>query len=97
MACPHCGDHLIHKRDGALRCCGCGRPRHDLGDVPLLGLLRRHAIVLMTAVLCLPLGLAMAVMQGQRTTAAKPAAELHQGSPDQTALVQIEPMADRGH
>jgi len=97
MACPHCGDHLIHKRDGALLCCGCGRSRHDLDDFPLFGLLRRHAIVLMTSLLCLPLGLAMAAMQGQRTTAAKPAAELQQESPDQTALVPIEPMSDRGH
>lgn len=67
MACPHCGEHLLHKRDGALLCCHCGRVRHDLASVPLLSLLQRHGIVLVVLLLGAPLALGTAAMEGMRS------------------------------
>ena len=47
MACPHCGEHLLHKRDGLLRCCRCNRLRQDLAPaVPFANLVRRTPILL---------------------------------------------------
>jgi uncharacterized Zn finger protein (UPF0148 family) len=67
MACPHCGEHLLHKRDGALLCCRCGHVRHDLASVPLLSLLQRHGILLAVLLLGAPLALGTAAMERMRT------------------------------
>lgn len=66
MACPHCGEHLLHKRDGALLCCRCGHVRHDLASVPLLSLLQRHGIVLALLLLAAPVALGTVAMDGMR-------------------------------
>ena len=67
MACPHCGERLLHKRDGALLCCRCGRVRHDLAFTPLLSSLQRHGIVLAVLLLGAPLALGTAAMEGMRS------------------------------
>jgi hypothetical protein len=67
MACPHCGEHLLHKRDGALLCCRCGHVRHDLASVPLQSLLQRHGILLAVLLLGAPLAMGTAAMEGMRT------------------------------
>ena len=66
MACPHCGEHLLHKRDGALHCCRCGRQRLDLAPGPGLFHLRAHGLVITAGALCLPLALGMALLDGLR-------------------------------
>ena len=76
MACPHCGEHLLHKRDGALLCCRCGRVRHDLASVPLLSLLQRHGIVLAMSLLGAPLALGTAAMEGMRSQVTQLPAEV---------------------
>ncbi len=75
MACPHCGEHLLHKRDGALLCCRCGRVRHDLASVPLLSLLQRHGIVLAVLLVGAPLALGTAAMEGMRSQVTQSSAE----------------------
>ncbi len=75
MACPHCGEHLLHKRDGALLCCRCGRVRHDLASVPLLSLLQRHGIVLAVLLVGAPLALGTAAMEGMRSQVTESSAE----------------------
>lgn len=75
MACPHCGEHLLHKRDGALLCCCCGRVRHDLASVPLLSLLHRHGIVLAVLLVGAPLALGTAAMEGMRSQVTQSSAE----------------------
>ncbi|MFM9101307.1 MAG: hypothetical protein ACKOPS_08205 [Cyanobium sp.] len=68
MACPHCGEHLLHKSERGLACCGCGRPRLDLPlGSPLLKGVRRPGLLLLAGVLCFPLGLGMAALDGIRS------------------------------
>lgn len=63
MACPHCGENLLHKQNDLLLCCGCGRPRFDLPTTsPLLTGLRRHGLVLVAGLLTFPLALGMAAV-----------------------------------
>lgn len=71
MACPHCGEHLLHKRDGTLRCCRCGRTRTDLDGTPLLSLLRSHGLAMLAGLVCLPLAFGMAVLDGVRHNGAE--------------------------
>ena len=67
MACPHCGEHLLHKHDGLLRCCRCNRLRQDLTPgMPLAGLVRRSPILLV-GLLVLPLAFGMATMDRMRS------------------------------
>jgi hypothetical protein len=75
MACPHCGEHLLHKRDGELVCCRCGRPRTDLDASPLLSLLRNHGVAILAGLLCLPLAFGMALLDGTGPTGAEAGAE----------------------
>lgn len=66
MACPHCGEHLLHKRDGVLFCCRCGRARTDLAGMPALSLLRSHGLAIAAALLSLPLAFSMVLLEGLR-------------------------------
>lgn len=68
MACPHCGEHLVHKQAGLLRCCRCNRVRHDLGEpqLPLQGLVR-HLPILLMAVFVLPVVFGMASLDAGRS------------------------------
>jgi hypothetical protein len=95
MACPHCGEHLLHKRDGALLCCRCGRVRHDLASVPLLSLLQRHGIVLAMSLLGAPLALGTAAMEGMRSQVAQlPAEQLQLALPEPLQVSQAR-LAER--
>lgn len=71
MACPHCGEHLLHKRDGALFCCRCGRARTDLEGLPALRLLRSHGLAIAAALLSLPLAFSMVLLEGLRPSGAE--------------------------
>ena len=64
MACPHCGTRLLQNLDGELHCCGCGRPRVDLNATGPFQVLRRHAPLLLAALLCLPLALGITSLEG---------------------------------
>lgn len=76
MACPHCGAHLLHEQQrNLLLCCGCGRARLDLAtEAPLKGL-RRHGPLLLGGLLCLPLALGLAVLDGLRLSGSQSPAE----------------------
>lgn len=71
MACPHCGEHLLHKRDGALFCCRCSRVRADLEAAPVLKLLRSHGLAIVAALLCLPLACSMVLLDRLEPSAAE--------------------------
>ena len=67
MACPYCGEHLLHKRDGWLRCCRCDRVRQDLSPaLPLQGLIR-HLPILLIGLLVLPVTFGMAHIDAGRS------------------------------
>jgi hypothetical protein len=89
MACPHCGEHQLHKSDGALRCCRCGRPRHDLEASPLLSLLQRHGLLLATGLLCPPLALGMAALHGLERSQPEQAAESQPSRPAKIEVSQL--------
>lgn len=64
MACPHCGTRLLHKQHKRLLCCGCGRARLDLDTEAPFRRLRRHGPLLLVGLLCLPLPLGLAILDG---------------------------------
>lgn len=67
MACPHCGEHLLHQQGGLLRCCRCNRLRNDLAPQrPLWGLMR-HVPILLIGVLVLPVAFGMAHLDAGRS------------------------------
>ena len=67
MACPHCGEHLLHKSEGLLRCCQCNRLRQDIGPaLPFVSLGRRTPILLVV-LLVLPIAFGVAAMEDVRS------------------------------
>lgn len=71
MPCPHCGEHLLHKGERGLACCGCGRLRLDLPqESPLLMGLRRHGLLVLAGLISFPLALGMAALDGIRSPSA---------------------------
>jgi hypothetical protein len=69
MACPHCGEHLLHQRDGLLRCCRCNRIRQDLASGLRLGNMLRHLPILLIGALLLPIALGMGSIDAGRSAA----------------------------
>ncbi|MFM7313628.1 MAG: hypothetical protein ACKO0M_10760 [Cyanobium sp.] len=67
MACPHCGDHLLHKHAGQLRCCRCDRIRHDLAPSQPLQGMGRHLPILVMGLLVLPVVFGMASLDAGRS------------------------------
>ncbi|MFZ9849178.1 MAG: hypothetical protein ACO3FA_03055 [Vulcanococcus sp.] len=67
MACPHCGEHLLHQRDGLLRCCRCDRIRQDLAPGLRQANLLRHLPILMVGALVLPIAFGMASIDAGRS------------------------------
>lgn len=67
MPCPHCGEHLLHKRDGMLLCCRCNRVRLDLATGSPLQRLGRHLPLLLIGVLLLPVVFGMASLDAGRS------------------------------
>jgi len=77
MACPHCGEHLLHPQGGLLRCCRCNRLRSDLAPQrPLQGLMR-HVPILLIGALVLPVAFGIAHLDAGRSAgfAEEPAAQ----------------------
>ena len=67
MACPHCGEHLLHKHDGLLRCCRCNRLRQDLSVAMPLAALARRSPILLVGLLMLPLAFGVAAIDRMRS------------------------------
>lgn len=71
MACPNCGERLLHPQAGALFCCRCGRARRDLESPRVVSLLRSHGLGIVAALLCLPLSCTMVLLDGMQPTGAE--------------------------
>lgn len=67
MACPHCGDHLVHNHHGVLRCCRCNRVRQDLATQLAFQDLKRHIPLLLMGLLALPVMFGMANLDAGRS------------------------------
>ena len=67
MACPHCGEHLLHKRDGLLRCCRCNRLRQDLAPAVPFATFARRTPILLLVLLVLPIAFGVAAIDGVRS------------------------------
>ena len=67
IACPHCGEHLLHKHDGLLRCCRCNRLRQDLSVAMPLAALARRSPILLVGLLVLPLAFGVVTIDRMRS------------------------------
>ena len=74
MACPFCGENLLHKQDGQLRCCRCNRVRQDLTSADALARLRRRAPILLAVLMVLPLAFGIATLDRMRSADRQPGA-----------------------